>query len=38
MDREEVLDRIRAHLPELPEMGVSEVSVFGSVARGTRRT
>lgn len=37
MDRETVLEELRAHLPHLPhlrELGVEEVAVFGSVARG----
>ena len=33
IDREQVLDTLRAHAPELREMGVRSISLFGSVAR-----
>jgi predicted nucleotidyltransferase len=34
MDRDAVLERLRAHEAELKAMGVSRLSLFGSVARG----
>jgi hypothetical protein len=34
MDREAILERLRAHEPELRRLGVSRLSLFGSVARG----
>jgi predicted nucleotidyltransferase len=34
MDRAALLNRLRAHEMELREMGVSRLSLFGSVARG----
>jgi predicted nucleotidyltransferase len=37
MDREDVLRRLRAHEPELRRLGVSGLSLFGSVARGEAR-
>jgi uncharacterized protein len=33
MEREEVLRRIREHLPELEQFDVRSISLFGSVAR-----
>jgi predicted nucleotidyltransferase len=34
MDREEALSLLRAHMDELRALGVLEISIFGSVARG----
>ena len=34
MDRDAVLERLRAHEAELKAMGVARLSLFGSVARG----
>jgi uncharacterized protein len=34
MSKEEVIDRLRAHEPELKAAGIVRLSVFGSVARG----
>lgn len=34
MDRNAVLERLRAHEAELKAMGVARLSLFGSVARG----
>ena len=34
MEREAVLERLRAHEAELKAMGVARLSLFGSVARG----
>jgi len=34
MDRDDVIQRIRAHKARLDELGVSALSLFGSVARG----
>jgi len=34
MDRDAVLERLRAHEAELKAMGVGRLSLFGSVARG----
>ena len=34
MDRDAVLERLRAHEAELKAMGLARVSLFGSVARG----
>jgi predicted nucleotidyltransferase len=34
MDRDAVLERLRAHQAELKAMGVARLSLFGSVARG----
>lgn len=34
MDRQTILERLRAHEPELRKLGVSRLSLFGSVARG----
>lgn len=34
MDRDAVLERLRAHEAELKAMGVKRLSLFGSVARG----
>jgi uncharacterized protein len=34
MDRDAVLERLRAHEAELKTMGVARLSLFGSVARG----
>jgi len=34
MDKEAVLERLRAHEAELKAMGVARLSLFGSVARG----
>ena len=32
--RAEILSRLRVHLPELKELGVRHLSLFGSIARG----
>jgi predicted nucleotidyltransferase len=37
MDRDAVLERLRAHEHELKAMGVARLSLFGSVARGEAR-
>lgn len=37
MTRGEVIDRLRAHESELRALGVAELSLFGSVARGDHR-
>jgi predicted nucleotidyltransferase len=37
MDRDAVLERLRAHEAELKAMGVARLSLFGSVARGEAR-
>ena len=34
MDRDDILKRLRAHEAELRRLGVSRLSLFGSVARG----
>lgn len=34
MDQEQIIERIRAHRGRLTELGVSSLSLFGSVARG----
>ena len=34
MDRDEALALLRAHMDELRALGVLEISIFGSVARG----
>ncbi|HEX8674489.1 MAG TPA: nucleotidyltransferase family protein [Longimicrobium sp.] len=34
MDRDEALALLRAHMDELRTLGVLEISIFGSVARG----
>jgi predicted nucleotidyltransferase len=34
MTRSEVIDRIRAHEPELKSAGILRLALFGSVARG----
>ncbi|HYJ30539.1 MAG TPA: nucleotidyltransferase family protein [Allosphingosinicella sp.] len=34
MDRDAVVERLRAHEPELRRLGVTRLSLFGSVARG----
>ncbi len=34
MDRDEALSLLRAHMDELRTLGVQEISIFGSVARG----
>jgi predicted nucleotidyltransferase len=34
VDQELVIERIRAHRARLSELGVSSLSLFGSVARG----
>lgn len=34
MDRDEALSLLRAHMDELRALGVLEISIFGSVARG----
>jgi len=34
MDRDEALALLRAHMDELRTLGVQEISIFGSVARG----
>ncbi len=34
MDRDTVIERLRAHEAELKAMGVARLSLFGSVARG----
>jgi uncharacterized protein len=34
MDRDAVVERLRAHEAELKAMGVARLSLFGSVARG----
>jgi hypothetical protein len=34
MDRDEALPLLRAHMDELRTLGVLEISIFGSVARG----
>ena len=34
MDQEQIIERIRAHRARLAELGVSSLSLFGSVARG----
>ena len=34
MDQEQIIERIRAHRDRLTELGVSSLSLFGSVARG----
>jgi predicted nucleotidyltransferase len=34
MDREEALSLLRSHMDELRTLGVQEISIFGSVARG----
>ncbi len=34
MDRDEALSLIRAHMDELRALGIQEISIFGSVARG----
>ena len=34
MDRDAVVERLRAHEPELRRLGISRLSLFGSVARG----
>src|SRR3712207_3817908 len=34
MDRDAVIERLRAHEAELKAMGVARLSLFGSVARG----
>jgi hypothetical protein len=37
MERDEVIRRIRAALPELSEFGFSSLALFGSTARGEAR-
>jgi hypothetical protein len=37
MDRDLILERLRAHEPELRRLGISRLSLFGSVARGEAR-
>ena len=37
MDRDEALSLLRAHTDELRALGVLEISIFGSVARGEAR-
>ncbi|HYW14674.1 MAG TPA: nucleotidyltransferase family protein [Allosphingosinicella sp.] len=37
MDKDAVLERLRAHKAELKAMGVARLSLFGSVARGEAR-
>jgi predicted nucleotidyltransferase len=34
VDQEQIIERIRAHRDRLAELGVSSLSLFGSVARG----
>src|SRR6266852_6015310 len=34
MDRDEVINKLRAHEPELKAAGIVRLAVFGSVARG----
>jgi predicted nucleotidyltransferase len=34
MDRDAVIERLRAHEAELKAMGIARLSLFGSVARG----
>ncbi len=34
MDREETLERLHSHLPELRRLGIRSLSLFGSLARG----
>src|SRR3954463_7277693 len=34
MDRDSVIERLRAHESELKAMGIARLSLFGSVARG----
>ncbi|MEA3038622.1 MAG: uncharacterized protein QOE79_1135 [Sphingomonadales bacterium] len=34
MDRDSVIERLRAHEAELKAMGIARLSLFGSVARG----
>jgi predicted nucleotidyltransferase len=34
MDRDAIIERLRAHEAELKAMGVARLSLFGSVARG----
>lgn len=34
MDREAILTLLREHLPQLHELGIRSLSMFGSVARG----
>jgi predicted nucleotidyltransferase len=34
VDQEQIIERIRAHRGRLTELGVSSLSLFGSVARG----
>lgn len=38
MDRTIILTRLRAHEPELRNLGVARLSLFGSVARGEARS
>lgn len=37
MDRDEILERLRAHMGEIRALGVKRLSLFGSVARGEAR-
>ena len=37
MDRQEVLDRLRANAPALRARGVAHAALFGSLARGEHR-
>lgn len=37
MERDTILQRLRAHEPELRTLGVRHLSLFGSVARGEAR-
>jgi predicted nucleotidyltransferase len=34
MDRDEILERLRAHMAEIRVLGVKRLALFGSVARG----
>ena len=37
MGRDEILDALRKHMPEIRGYGVCHLAVFGSVARGEQR-
>ncbi len=37
MNRDEILSLLRSHKRELTKLGVSSISVFGSIARGQAR-
>jgi predicted nucleotidyltransferase len=38
MNKDEVIDKLRAHEPELKAAGIVRLAVFGSVARGDSST